>query len=96
MVAGGVESMSQIPMGGSMMYPNPALVDMRPGAFTGMGLTAENVAERFNIGRDEQDEFGAGSQQKAEKAITEGRFKRPDRTVNGQETETTAQWTLRI
>ena len=74
-VAGGVESMSQIPMGGSMMYPNPALVDMRPGAFTGMGLTAENVAERFNIGRDEQDEFGAKSQQKAEKALKEGRFK---------------------
>ena len=74
-VAGGVESMSQIPMGGSMMYPNPALVDARPGAFTGMGLTAENVAERFNIGRDEQDAFGARSQQKAEKAIKEGRFK---------------------
>ncbi len=74
-VAGGVESMSQIPMGGSMMYPNPALVDSHPGAFTGMGLTAENVAERFNIGRDEQDEFGAKSQQKAEKALKEGRFK---------------------
>ena len=74
-VAGGVESMSQIPMGGSMMYPNPALVDTRPGAFTGMGLTAENVAERFNISRDEQDEFGAKSQQKAEAAIKAGRFK---------------------
>jgi len=74
-VAGGVESMSQIPMGGSMMYPNPALVDSHPGAFTGMGLTAENVAERFKIGRDEQDEFGARSQQKAEAAVKEGRFK---------------------
>jgi len=74
-IAGGVESMSQIPMGGSMMYPNPALVDTRPGAFTGMGLTAENVAERFHIGRDEQDEFGARSQQKAEAAIKAGRFK---------------------
>jgi acetyl-CoA acyltransferase len=61
-------------MGGSMMYPNPALVDMRPGAFTGMGLTAENVAERYNIGREEQDEFGARSQQKAEAAIKAGRF----------------------
>jgi acetyl-CoA acyltransferase len=74
-IAGGVESMSQIPMGGSMMYPNPALVDTRPGAFTGMGLTAENVAERFNVGRDEQDEFGAKSQQKAEAAINAGKFK---------------------
>ena len=74
-IAGGVESMSQIPMGGSMMYPNPALVDTRPGAFTGMGLTAENVAERFKISREEQDEFGARSQQKAEAAIKAGKFK---------------------
>jgi acetyl-CoA acyltransferase len=74
-VAGGVESMSQIPMGGSMLYPNPALVDTRPGAFTGMGLTAENVAEKYKIPRDEQDEFGARSQQKAEAALKAGRFK---------------------
>jgi acetyl-CoA acyltransferase len=74
-VAGGVESMSRIPMGGSMMYPNPALVDERPGAFTGMGLTAENVAEKFKISRDDQDEFGARSQQKAEAALKAGRFK---------------------
>ncbi|MFZ0450191.1 MAG: acetyl-CoA C-acyltransferase [Desulfatiglandaceae bacterium] len=74
-VAGGVESMSQIPMGGSMMYPNPALVDMRPGAFTGMGLTAENVAEKFNLTREEQDAFGARSQQRAEAAIKAGKFK---------------------
>lgn len=74
-IAGGVESMSQIPMGGSMLYPNPALVDTHPGAFTGMGLTAENVAEKYGITRDEQDEFGAKSQQKAEAALREGRFK---------------------
>jgi len=74
-IGGGIESMSQIPMGGSMMYPNPALVEVRPGAFTGMGLTAENVAEKFNISREVQDEFGAKSQQKAEAAIKAGRFK---------------------
>ena len=74
-VAGGVESMSQIPMGGSMLYPNPALVETRPGSFTGMGLTAENVAEKYDIKRDEQDEFGARSQQKAEAALKTGRFK---------------------
>jgi len=74
-IAGGVESMSQIPMGGSMLYPNPALVDTRPGGFTGMGLTAENVAERFKVGREAQDEFGAKSQQKAEAAQKTGRFK---------------------
>jgi len=74
-LAGGVESMSQIPMGGSMMYPNPALVEARPGAFSSMGLTAENVAEKFDINRHDQDEFGAKSQQKAEAAIKAGRFK---------------------
>jgi acetyl-CoA acyltransferase len=74
-IAGGVENMSQIPMGGSMLYPNPAVVDTRPGSFTGMGLTAENVAERYKIGREEQDEFGARSQQKAEAALKAGRFK---------------------
>jgi acetyl-CoA acyltransferase len=74
-IAGGVESMSQIPMGGSMLYPNPAVVDTRPGSFTGMGLTAENVAERYKISREEQDEFGAKSQQKAEAALKSGRFK---------------------
>jgi acetyl-CoA acyltransferase len=74
-IAGGVESMSQIPMGGSMLYPNPAVVDTRPGSFAGMGLTAENVAERYKIGREEQDEFGARSQQKAEAALKSGRFK---------------------
>ncbi|MBW2258912.1 MAG: acetyl-CoA C-acyltransferase [Deltaproteobacteria bacterium] len=74
-VAGGVESMSQIPMGGGTMLPNPALVDTRPGSFTGMGLTAENVAQRYNIAREEQDAFGARSQQRAEAAINAGRFK---------------------
>jgi acetyl-CoA acyltransferase len=74
-IAGGVETMSQIPMGGGMMAPNPALVDTRPGSYTAMGLTAENVAERYSISREEQDEFGARSQQRAEAAINAGRFK---------------------
>ena len=73
-VAGGVESMSQIPMGGVKMSPNPALVDSRPGCFTGMGLTAENVAEKYDISRDDQDAFGARSQQRAEAAMKAGRF----------------------
>jgi acetyl-CoA acyltransferase len=74
-MAGGIESMSLIPMGGNMMYPNPALVDTRPGAFSSMGLTAENVAELYDMSREEQDAFGARSQQKAEAAIKEGRFR---------------------
>jgi acetyl-CoA acyltransferase len=74
-VAGGIENMSQIPMGGNMLYPNPALVEMRPSAFSGMGLTAENVAEKYRISRVEQDTFGAQSQQKAFEAVKAGRFK---------------------
>jgi acetyl-CoA acyltransferase len=74
-VAGGVESMSQIPMTGISLYPHPALVERRPGSYSGMGLTAENVAERYKLTRDEQDEFGAKSQQKAEAAQKAGKFK---------------------
>lgn len=62
-------------MVGSLPYPNPALVDSRPSAYAGMGLTAENVAEKYSIGRDEQDEFAARSYQKAEAASTGGRFR---------------------
>ena len=74
-VAGGVEHMSRIPMIGSLPYPNPALVESRPGVYTGMGLTAENVAEKYSVGRDEQDEFAAVSYQRAETASKDGRFK---------------------
>ncbi len=73
-VAGGVECMSQIPMTGVSCYPNPALVDTRPGAYTGMGQTAENVAVREKISREEQDTFGAESQRKAAAAQKAGRF----------------------
>ncbi len=74
-VAGGIEHMSRIPMVGSLPYPNPALVENRPGAYSSMGLTAENVAEKYNISRDEQDEFAARSYQRAEAASTGGRFR---------------------
>ncbi len=73
-IAGGVEHMSRIPMVGSLPYPNPALVEERPGAYSSMGLTAENVAEKYNIGRDEQDEFAAQSYQRAETASKGGKF----------------------
>jgi acetyl-CoA acyltransferase len=74
-MAGGVESMSLIPMGGNALSVNPALVDFRPSSYTSMGVTAENVAEKYNISRDDQDAFGARSQQRAEAAIQAGRFK---------------------
>jgi acetyl-CoA acyltransferase len=75
MVAGGVEFMSQVPIMGLTPSPNPYLVDHNPQAYTSMGLTAENVAERFGITREEQDRFALLSHQKAAKAIKEGKFK---------------------
>lgn len=74
-VAGGVESMTMIPMGGSKPSPNPGLMDDYPEAYTSMGITAEIVAEKFKISRAAQDEFAAKSHQKAAKAIKDGKFK---------------------
>ncbi len=75
MVAGGVEFMSQVPIMGLTPSPNPYLVEHNPQVYTSMGLTAENVAERFGISREEQDRFALLSHQKAAKAIKEGKFK---------------------
>ncbi|MCU0661502.1 MAG: thiolase family protein [Myxococcota bacterium] len=73
-VAGGVESMSRIPLGGNLMYPYPDLVDRRPGSYAAMGLTAEKVAERYKVDRKRQDEIAVRSHARAAKAIAEGRF----------------------
>jgi acetyl-CoA acyltransferase len=75
MIAGGVEFMSQVPIMGLTPSPNPYLVEHNPQAYTSMGLTAENVAEKFGITREEQDRFALLSHQKAAKAIKEGKFK---------------------
>ncbi len=74
-LAGGTESMSLIPMGGNKYSANPALVADWPEAYVSMGITAELVAEKYNVPREDQDAFACGSHQKAAKAITEGRFK---------------------
>jgi acetyl-CoA acyltransferase len=74
-VAGGVESMSAVPMGGFNMLPDPDLVDITPEAFTPMGLTAEIVAERFGVTREKQDQFAYESHMKAARAQNEGVFK---------------------
>jgi acetyl-CoA acyltransferase len=74
MVAGGTESMSMIPMGGNKISPNPWLVDHHPGAYLSMGLTAERVAQRFGITREQCDQFSLRSHQKALAAIAAGRF----------------------
>ena len=73
-LAGGTETMSLIPMGGHRIVPNPRLVDTYPDAYLNMGLTAERVARRYGITREEQDAFSLGSHQKAAAAIAEGRF----------------------
>lgn len=75
MIAGGVEFMSQVPIMGLTPSPNPYLVEHSPQAYTSMGLTAENVAERFGISREDQDRFALSSHQKAARAIQGGRFK---------------------
>jgi len=73
-IAGGVESMSQVPMGGVSFQPNPELTDKRPEVYINMGLTAENVAKKYDVSREDQDEFAYESHQKAIKAWEEGYF----------------------
>ena len=75
-IAGGAESMSYIPMGGYKPTPNYDVVkNGHEDYYWGMGLTAEEVAKRYNISREDQDEFAYNSHQKALKALKEGRFK---------------------
>jgi len=73
-IAGGVESMSQVPMGGVSFQPNPELTKKRPEVYINMGLTAENVADKYKVSREDQDEFALNSHQKAIKAWEEGYF----------------------
>ncbi len=73
-VAGGVESMSMIPMGGNKVSANPWLIEHYPDAYLSMGLTAERLAERYGITRETADEFSLRSHQKALAAIAAGRF----------------------
>jgi acetyl-CoA acyltransferase len=73
-VAGGVESMTMIPMGGNKISANPWLVANYPDAYLSMGLTAERVAKLYNITREMQDEFSVQSHKKAVAAIEAGKF----------------------
>jgi acetyl-CoA acyltransferase len=73
-VAGGVESMSLIPMGGTRPSLNPTVVEKLPDVYIPMGNTAENVARKFGVGREEQDAFALASHQKAIAAWTRGDF----------------------
>ncbi|MCB0483041.1 MAG: acetyl-CoA C-acyltransferase, partial [Flavobacteriales bacterium] len=73
-IAGGVESMSLIPMGGWRVVPNAEVGLQNPGWYWGMGLTAEEVAKRYKVGREDQDAFAFSSHQKATNAIEKGYF----------------------
>jgi acetyl-CoA acyltransferase len=74
-IAGGAESMSMVPMGGNKTSPNPWLMDHYPDTYLGMGLTAENLARKYQITREKADEFSYCSHQKALAAIAAGKFK---------------------
>ncbi|MCM3342603.1 acetyl-CoA C-acyltransferase [Paenibacillus sp. MER TA 81-3] len=74
-VAGGIESMSAVPMTGFKLSPHPKLISEMPEVYMGMGYTAENVATRFGISREDQDRFAADSHRKAAAAIAEGKFR---------------------
>ncbi len=75
-VAGGVETMSHVPMGGFNPSLNPQLMKKpAPEAYISMGMTAENVAKKYNVSREDQDKFALSSHQKALAATQEGKFK---------------------
>lgn len=73
-IAGGVESMSHVPMSGWRLSPHPDIVEQMPEVYMGMGHTAEEVARRYNVSREDQDEFAVASHQKAAWAIASGAF----------------------
>ncbi len=73
-IAGGSESMSLLPMSGHKFAPNPWMVDNHPQIYMGMGLTAEEVYRKYNVSREDQDQFAYRSHQNALKAQAEGRF----------------------
>ncbi|OUJ12577.1 thiolase family protein [Acetobacter sp. DsW_063] len=73
-ICAGVESMTRVPMGGYNPMPNPALYKRRPGVYMDMGITAENVAKKYEISREQQEAFALRSQRKAREAIEAGRL----------------------
>jgi acetyl-CoA acyltransferase len=78
-IAGGLESMSMIPMGGHIIRPNPYLIDHYPDFYLNMGLATENVARKYEVTREEQDEFALRSHSRAGAALDADKFK--DETV---------------
>ncbi len=73
-IGSGVESMTFVPMGGNLPRPHPGYSKQHADLYASMGITAENVARRYDVSREQQDEFAAYSQQKAAQAQEDGRF----------------------
>ncbi len=74
-IAGGTESMTMVPMGGNKPSFNPGILETRPEVFLPMGLTAEKVAARYQVTREDQDQFAYHSHRKALAAIEQGKFR---------------------
>jgi acetyl-CoA acyltransferase len=74
-VAGGTESMSMVPMGGNKVSANPEIMQKFPEVYTSMGATAENIASRYSVSRDDADKFAYESQRRAATAREQGKFK---------------------
>ena len=89
-IAGGVESMSQVPMGGYVVEPNPDLVENYPEIYISMGLTAENVAQKYGISREDQDAFAYRSHMRAVEAWDEQRFHEQIAPIEVKEKSVTA------
>ncbi|PKN05132.1 MAG: acetyl-CoA C-acyltransferase [Deltaproteobacteria bacterium HGW-Deltaproteobacteria-9] len=88
-IAGGVESMSHIPMGGSIMRPNFDWPADFPWVYISMGMTAENVAANYNISREDMDAMGMESNRRAYEAIKAGKFKDEIIPINAYKYKTT-------
>lgn len=94
-ICAGVESMSRVPMMGFNPMPNPVYAKANPGAYLGMGDTAENVARRWQISRADQEAFAAASQQKAAAAAAAGKFTDEIVAIHTKAGPVTADGTIR-
>ncbi|WNG56171.1 thiolase family protein [Archangium gephyra] len=74
-VAGGTESMTMVPMGGNKVSANPEIMEKYPEVYTSMGATAENIASRYSVSREDADKFAYESQRRAATAREQGKFK---------------------
>jgi acetyl-CoA acyltransferase len=93
-IAGGVESMSMVPMGGFRYAPHSGMMDSMPEVYVQMGQTAENVARDYKISREDMDKFSLGSHRKATEAQDKGLFK--DEIVPLEVSTTTTEGTTSI